>query len=214
MEVIELWRYPVKSMRGEPLAEAEVGQDGIYGDRRVIVVDAETKRIVTSRTRPRLLGLTGTLGPDGQPRVDGRRWDDPESGRLVAAAAGPNARLLVWDGPERFDILPLSVLSDGAVASLGYDHRRLRPNILIGGVDGLAERTWPGRRMRVGDEVIIDFVQLRGRCVMTTYDPDTLEQDHKVLRRIVEEFSGLMSLDTAVIRGGRIRVGDRVELLD
>ena len=28
-----LWRYPVKSMRGEELAEAYVGFAGIYGDR-------------------------------------------------------------------------------------------------------------------------------------------------------------------------------------
>jgi hypothetical protein len=49
---------------------------------------------------------------------------------------------------------------------------------------------------------------------MTTYDPDTQEQDLSVLRRIVSEFGGKMALDCAVVRGGRIAVGDPVDLLD
>jgi hypothetical protein len=49
---------------------------------------------------------------------------------------------------------------------------------------------------------------------MTTYDPDTLEQDLSVLRRIASDFGGEMALDCAVVAGGRIAVGDPVELLD
>lgn len=109
-------------------------------------------------------------------------------------------------------MLPLLVATDGAIAALGEDGRRLRPNVVIGGVDGLVERDWPGRRLRLG-EAEIDVAQLRARCVMTTYDPDTQEQDPEVLRRIVRDFDGRIALDCAVIRPGRIRVGDPVELL-
>ena len=49
---------------------------------------------------------------------------------------------------------------------------------------------------------------------MTTYDPDTLEQDLSVLRRIASEFGGQMALDCGVDRGGRIAVGDPVDLLE
>ncbi len=93
------------------------------------------------------------------------------------------------------------------------DHRRLRPNIVIGGVEGLAERGWPGRRLRVG-AVLVSVAKLRARCVMTTYDPDTQEQDLSVLRRIALEFGGRMALDCGVVSGGRIAVGDPVELLE
>jgi len=48
---------------------------------------------------------------------------------------------------------------------------------------------------------------------MTTYDPDTQEQNHRVLRDIVRKFGGVLALDTAVIKPGRISVGDTVELL-
>jgi len=49
---------------------------------------------------------------------------------------------------------------------------------------------------------------------MTTYDPDTLKQDHTVLRQIVKKFDGTLALDTAVLQGGRISVGDAVEFAD
>ena len=109
-------------------------------------------------------------------------------------------------------MLPLSIATDGAIAALGVDGRRLRPNIVIAGVDGLAERSWPGLHLRLGD-VLVAVARLRLRCVMTTYDPDTQEQDHSVLRRILGEFDGALTLDCAVIRAGRIRVGDQVDLV-
>jgi hypothetical protein len=210
MHVAELWRYPVKSLRGEPLAAAELTLSGIAGDRLVQVYDGRG-RVVTARTRPRLLALAATLGPDGEPLIDGRPWTAPESVAAVRRAVGEDARLVRFEGAERFDVLPLSVLTDGAVAALGVDRRRLRPNILIAGVDGLTERAWPGRRLRVGP-ALIAVHEVRARCVMTTYDPDTQVQDPGVLRRIVREFDGVMALDCAVLTGGRVAVGDPVAL--
>jgi hypothetical protein len=130
----------------------------------------------------------------------------------IEVAAGPGARLARDDGPGRFDVLPLLVATDGAIDALGLDRRRFRPNILVAGVDGLAERNWPGHRARIGG-AIVAFQKLRGRCVMTTYDPDTLEQDPGVLRRIVREMGGRLALDSYVVQAGRVAVGDPVELL-
>ena len=211
MWVAEIWRYPVKSLAGEKLEHADVREDGIFGDRRVLVYNEQSRRLITSRTHPELLRLKGTLDSNGVPLINGRPWNDPESARAIISAAGPYARLIEWDGIERYDVLPLLVATDGAIEAFGYDHRRLRPNIVIGGVQGLAERDWPGRKVRIGKEAVVEFVKLRARCVMTTYDPDTLAQDHRVLRQIVREFGGTLALDTAVIRPGQIVVGDKVE---
>ncbi len=212
MQITEIWRYPVKSMAGERLETAEITSNGIAGD-RLVHVSGPGGRIVTSRTHPRLLGLHGTLGADGEPRVDGRSWGSRESAEAVRAAVGRDVRLVRYEGPERFDVLPLLVGTDGAFEQLGVDHRRLRPNLVIGGVEGLAERDWPGRRLRIG-QAVVSVAQLRARCVMTTYDPDTQEQDLSVLKRIVTGFGGRMSLDCAVVSGGRVAVGDPVELLE
>ena len=211
MHIEEIWRYPVKSLRGEQLAETELLPAGIPGD-RVVHVRAPNGRMITSRTHPDLLGLAGTLGPDAEPLIDGLLWNDPRSLRAVRQATWSSSALVRYEELDRFDVLPISLATDGAIAALGVDRRRLRPNIVVGGVEGLAERGWAGSRVRVGNAVL-QVVKLRSRCVMTIFDPDTLEPDHGVLRRIVEEFDEQMALDCAVLEPGRIAVGDGVELI-
>jgi len=210
MYVKELWRYPVKSLGGKRVKECLVGELGLIGD-RLVLVRGPGGRVITSRTHPKLLALKGSLGEDGQPRINGIQWTAPEALDLIRAASGPAATLLYWEGPERFDVLPLSVATDGAIHHMQFDGRRLRPNIIIGGVEGLAERTWPGRNLRIGS-LLIHAQRLRPRCVMTTWDPDTQEQDITVLKRIVKEFDGEMSLDCSVINPSFVRIGDEVTL--
>ncbi len=202
MWIAELWRYPVKSMAGERLAEATLGENGITGD-RIVQVLGPRGRIVTARTDSWLLGHRAVLGADGEPVIDGRPW------RQLRLPEGYQLRR--YEGVDRFDVLPLLVATDGAIAAFGRDGRRLRPNIVIGGVEGLAERTWEKRALRVG-ETLVGIEKLRQRCVMTTYDPDTLAQDVGVLRDIVARFDGRLALNCWVVRGGTVRVGDRVEL--
>ena len=209
LHVAGLWRYPVKSLAGEPLQVATLTSSGIPGDRVVHVCGPEGVR--TARRHHRLLALDGTLGPDACPRINGHPWDNAEALTLIKQAAGDDAWLEAWEGLERFDILPLLVATDGAVAAFGRDIRRLRPNILIGGVEGMAEREWEGAQLRIGDTVI-RLDALRGRCVMTTVDPDTLDRDPRVLKDIVRRFGGRLALDADVVHGGTVRVGDQVVL--
>ena len=63
----------------------------------------------------------------------------------------------------------------------------------------------PGAEVRI--------VDLRDRCVMTTYDPDTIEQDPNVLRDIVRRFGGQLCLNASVTRAGRVEEGDSVHLV-
>src|SRR5215471_11525806 len=115
MHVSELWRYPIKSMKGEPLQETAITPLGIPGDREIVVVRSSTGRIWTSRTQPAFLGLRGAIGRDGMATVNGLAWDSLAAQRLVDEVAGEPTRLVRIPGAERFDVLPLLVSTDGAV---------------------------------------------------------------------------------------------------
>jgi len=211
MYLKKLWRYPVKSMAGEQLQEVELTKLGLAGDRQILI-QAATGRILTSRTHHKLLGLKGTLAPDKEPLINGLPWHSKEATELVSETLNQPVKLIRHEGPERFDILPLLVATDGAIDYMQIDSRRLRPNLIIGGVEGLEERTWPQHTLQIGNTKIAP-AQLRGRCVMTTYHPDTLVQDMNVLRNIVNKLEGVMALDTAILNPGHLRINDPVELL-
>ncbi|MGH2985245.1 MAG: MOSC N-terminal beta barrel domain-containing protein, partial [Solirubrobacterales bacterium] len=69
MRVAELWRYPVKGLRGEALERVEIAADGIPGDRALRVADG--RGTVTGRRKQRMIGLPATLGDGGEPLVAG-----------------------------------------------------------------------------------------------------------------------------------------------
>lgn len=210
LTIAGLWRYPVKTLAGEPITEALLTPLGIPGDRIVHVRGPEGVR--TSRRQYKLLGLHGSLDADGMPRIDGHAWDSAAALAAVQAAAGDDTTLEAYDGVERFDVLPLLVATDGAVAAFGRDIRRLRPNILIGGVDGMVERDWEGKELHVGDAVI-GLHSLRGRCPMTTVDPDLITRDPEVLKDIGRRFGGKLALNAFVREAGLVRLGDAVRLV-
>lgn len=211
MKIREIWRYSVKTMTGEKLQRVGVGTLGIEGD-RVVHVEDKRNQVITSRSHPHFLGHKGSLGEYGEVLVDGRRWDSSEVAAEVADIGGPGARLVRFDGAERFDVLPLLVATDGSISAFGYDLRRLRPNIVIGGVEGLAEREWQGGCLRIG-KVLIGVQDLRLRCIMTSFDPDTLVQDKEITRGIYRRFEGKLALNCFVIEGGEISIGDEVQLV-
>jgi uncharacterized protein len=211
MYVKQIWRYPVKSMAGEQLQAARLTASGIEGD-RIVQVRRGRGRIATARTWPDLLGFHAALGPAGEPLVNGKLWGDPAVLAAVQELVGSDARLVHDEDLDRFDILPLLVVTDGAIAAFGLDGRRLRPNIVIGGVTGLEERTWEGGRILIG-EVVIGIHDLRDRCNMTMVDPDTLAYDPKVLRDIVRRFDGKLALNCEVLAGGEIQVGQEARVI-
>ena len=81
MRVLELWRYPVKSLQGERLETAEVGPDGVAGDRQWALFDVETGFGLTARRMPDLLFGSARLRADGSVEVvlpDGTVTDDDQ----------------------------------------------------------------------------------------------------------------------------------------
>ena len=188
MHVAEIWRYPVKSMGGERLIHAKVGPLGIEGD-RVVHVKNSRGRVVTARTHPQLLAHQAVADSGGTAIVDGLAWTDARVAAAIVADIGPGAHLVCDESETRFDVLPLLVATDGAIDAFGYESRRLRPNLVIGGVSGIDERTWSGRYLRIGD-VLIALADLRARCVMTTIARTRHDCDHDLSHLLAELLDG------------------------
>ncbi len=87
--ISEIWRYPVKAMVGEALAEIRVGERGLAGDRLWAVVD-QVSNLVASAKYPRkwerLLSLSASMpNKDGHVAVsfpDGKTGSTASRGEL------------------------------------------------------------------------------------------------------------------------------------
>lgn len=210
MRVAELWRYPVKGLRGESVGAFEIAPAGVPGDRALRVADG--RGTVTGRRKQQMIGLEATIGGDGEPLVDGARWDSAQAAAAIREVAGDGAGLVRADGGHAHDLAPILLVTDGGIAQLGYDRRRFRANLVIEGVDGAAEQDWMRRRIRVGAALLFVSEPCE-RCVITTIDPDTIEIDPEVLRRTRLELGGLMGVYCTVLEPAEVAVGDPVELL-
>jgi uncharacterized protein YcbX len=122
--VVQLWRYPVKSMLGEQIESADIHEHGVVGDRSFALIDAETGKVCSAKRHDlwgKLFTLRASLEREGLARVtfpDGtvRTTDDAELatdlgkllGRplMVSTTAPPNAKLEeIWDevkGPRMY----------------------------------------------------------------------------------------------------------------
>ena len=211
MIVAALWRYPVKSLRGESLESASLLADGLAGDRLASVQGPNGQ--LTALTKHALLGLQGGIGPAGEPLVEGDPWEGEAAALAIREAAGEDARLVTNAAGARFhDEAPILVATDGALSVIGADRRRFRANVVVTGVEGVAEAGWIGRALRMG-EVRLRVASRCERCLMTTIDPDTLELDPGVLRRVRAELEASMGVYCEVVEPGQIAVGDPVELV-
>jgi uncharacterized protein YcbX len=208
VRVAELWRYPVKGLRGESLPRVEVAADGIPGDRSLRVLDE--RGIVTGRRKQRMVGLPATLNGDGEPLVDGHPWRSAEAAAAISDVAGTAARLSRPFGGHEHDAAHILLLSDGSVNQLGYDLRRFRPNIYFEEAEGPVELGWVGRRVRIGG-LVLAVDEPCVRCVITTIDPDTIDVDLDVLKRTNAELDGSMGAYCSVVDPGVVAVGDIVE---
>ena len=84
MRVAEIRIYPVKGLRGRPVADAVVEPWGLAGDRRYMVVDG-AGRFLSQREMPRLAVL------EAAPRDGGLDLSGPGLGLLAVAEPGPDA---------------------------------------------------------------------------------------------------------------------------
>ena len=238
VRVAQLWRYPVKSMGGEQLEQAEVDERGLVGDRRWGILDQVTGKVLTGRREPRLLFARSRLMADGTCQItldDGEvigddedlcRWlghavsliraqpDGHGSYEIAVDFENEDASPWVgWDGPDGSfhdsGRTQLSLLSLGRTRQ--WDPRRFRANILL---DGGNEEDLIDADIRLGTTEAT-VVKAIDRCVMTTRpQPDGIERDLDVLRTINGEHGGNLGVGALVTHPGTVAVGDEVVRLD
>lgn len=77
-KLVQIWRYPVKSMGGECVESAVVGNSGLAGDRCWAVIDDETREIRSARRWPELLNYRASLRAAGELSAHGYDADVPD----------------------------------------------------------------------------------------------------------------------------------------
>lgn len=234
MRVIELWRYPVKSMQGEQLDSVEIGPLGITGDRQWAIVDDTTGKALTARREPRLLYGAARLNDDGSVSIelpdgtissgndDLTRWLGRPVSLLPAGTPGTfeiavdfedeaGSEWVQWTGPSdtHHDSARarVSILSTGSIRD--WDKRRFRANVLVDGEDG-DEDALVGSEVTVGG-CRLDVVKQIDRCVMTTRpQPGGIERDLSVLKTINAERGSNLAVGAVIVESGPVAVGDEV----
>jgi uncharacterized protein YcbX len=236
MRVLDLWRYPVKSLQGERLTEAQVEEYGIAGDRGWALFDRETGLGLTARRVPDLLFATGRLRTDGAAEVvlpDGTRTSDDDVlsawlGRPVTLRAAdaeapryespdddfddrPTSRWHDWMGAagafHDIEAARISLVSTGTLGA--WDRRRFRANVLL---DGAGEDDLAGRRVRLGGALLAVGEGI-SRCVMVTRpQPGGIGRDTGVLKTVHRERGGDLAMGAEVLRPGTVRVGDELQV--
>jgi uncharacterized protein len=137
--VEQIWLYPVRSLAGTAVPEAQVTPAGLAGDRVWTVVGGDG-RPVRARDAPQLATLPA----------------DADDGSLSSVIGRPVHREPLAPGP---DVAPVHLVSRQAVERAaagevpeGCSAEDPRANLLLT-LDG-DERGWVGRDLQVGDAVL------------------------------------------------------------
>ena len=214
--VLQLHRWPVKSMAGETLDELELFEHGVPHDRRWALTWRDGQ-LLTARVSPRLLAWAARMDGEGVVVTDpeGREWgwgDDvrrrlrDDLGRAVDLHEDVTLNQDLHDS--------VLVTFEGSRRAIGdRDLRRFRTNIHVE-IDAppFAETGWEGRTLEIG-EATLDLLHPCKRCVIVTRDPDTQVADPGLLKHLHAERGSIFGINARPRGRATIRVGDRVRVL-
>lgn len=225
--VVGLWRYPVKSMAGEALPDAEISWHGLAGDRRWAFVRNDVPQSgfpwFTLRERPDMGRYRASFAEPGRPDASATTVQTPSGAVFDVADPALGAELqtgglrAIKNNRGAFDTFPLSLVTVQSIARLGetvgetLDVRRFRPNILVAAADAtpFAEDEWVGSILCIGTlRMRVD--KRDGRCVVIGIDPDTGARNPAILRTVAQDRQGCLGVYGTVATPGRIAIDDPV----
>ena len=229
--VQSIWRYPIKSLRGERCEALDFGTLGASGDRAYAICDADGKFGSGKNTR-RMRKIDGLLAleatyvddvvmvrfPDGQTMTA----NDPEISKVLSSHLGLKVTLADRSASPVFDVASVHLVTTTALGWLktalpesAIDERRFRPNLLLETLDDAPlEHTWVGHKIRIGNEMALRIIDRTERCGMVAMAQSGLPDDPGVLRHITKHADLLFGVYAEVASIGRICCGDIVTLID
>lgn len=234
--VHQLVRYPVKSMAGVATDSAFLGWHGLQGDRRFAFRRLNDKSGFPWLTASRLpelllyqpLGLaenaeeptpTHVRSPEGLDLAIG----SAELQNNVAEKFGSAVELMKLKHGI-FDDASVSVINLATISAIGreagqdLDTRRFRANIVVAtdSTEPFLEDAWVGGRLVFGsdeDGPVVSVTMPDPRCVMINLDPDTAQQDPRIMKAAVRLNENNAGVYGTVARTGQISVGQTVSLI-
>jgi uncharacterized protein YcbX len=229
--VESLWRYPVKSMRGEELDKAFVRRGGVLGDRVFAIHNALGRQdfpYFTAREQGTLL-LCRPTQRDGIPAdleveaPNGEKFTitDPRLLEFLSAGLPDRFELSMLQSERALsDCSPISLISGQTVQQLTeelgstVDKRRFRANIYLdlGTAPGFAEDQFVGHEVKIG-EVTLAALERDVRCKMITLDPDTSAPNPDLMKLIARSHESRVGIYANVLVEGTVRPGDQVEIV-
>jgi uncharacterized protein YcbX len=217
--VVEIWRYPVKSMAGERLDSCVVTELGLEGDRRWAFIDGTEPRVgkfFNIKQHSGLMSYRARL-VDGNLEVTTPDGTSTGLDGVLRKLLGESSRIVNMrnEAGANFDDAPVLIVNLASVAAftleagMPVDHRRFRANLYVDGLEPEEELGWLGRRIQAG-EAELDVIERCVRCVVVNHDPDTMEATPRLLELLVDKHDKCMGMYCRVIRPGRVAVGDFV----
>jgi uncharacterized protein YcbX len=230
VQLVEIRRYPVKSLLGEVVETTGVDSRGLAGDRLWAVRDTDGKFGSGKNTRrfrrmPGLFDLRAHTAAVAVPVVelpDGRRFaaDDSAGHRAISDHLGRPVTLAPETAVPHHDEGPVSLITTAALRAVTglagaeinggpVDPLRFRANLLLDvpGV-GFPEDDWSGRRLRIGPDVVLRVVRPLTRCVMIDMAQEQAPERRDLLKTLAEHNDMTFGVFAVVERPGTLSVGD------
>lgn len=213
--VVELHRFPVKSLQGERLERVDVDLRGLVGDRAWAVREPDDK-LGSGKSTRRFRRMAGLLelhatydgGRVGEGPVvalpDGRSWraPDAELDEALTAYVGRPVALAPEADVAHHDEGPLHLVTTATLGRLATDGVVLRANLVLDvpGLEAFAEDGWSGRELRVGGGgLVLRVREPMPRCVMVGTE---------VLHETTRLNDGCAGVVVDVVGPGPVAVGD------
>lgn len=225
LEVVEIRRYPVKTMGGESLGSIEVDTRGLVGDRSFSVMDGEG-RWASGKTSRRFRRLDGIFDfraetLDGRVHVwgPGGSWEVEDPAMVTALSEHLRAEVSLQreTGTPFQDQGQVSLVGTASLdwcrEHLGVDGdpRRIRANLLVRTTEPFVEEGWGGATLQVGG-VELTVVERIERCRMVDVAQEGLDAQPGWLKGLGRERELSLGVYADVAQAGTLALGDSLEV--